>query len=210
MQNLKLTNNQLNSNANYTRRTNHYFLSRDVDLFDQNGYDLSRIEQLYCNTNKFIFKDHREHRQVIKFDWLTHDEVEEGAHLNHALIVERKSFAEDAYNELRVWCEKYPKFFKVLKIKPKWGLDISVDYCDRYGNVFEVLHWEYDGFEFNEINERKERVEKKLLNTDWNDLAQQLLKRKDEWYGLDFFAQSRYKSEFYGIEEERFKLVLWK
>jgi hypothetical protein len=210
MQALRLSNNELNKIGNYTKKCNHQLIAKDVELFDQNGYDLSKIEQFYSTSNSFIFKDHRPHRQAIKQDWFIHETPSEGAHINHALLFERKGFAEDAYNELRIWCEKYPLFYKVLNMRPKWGLDISIDYCDRQGNVFEVIHWEYDGFEYDEIQERKERVEKKLIDTDWNDLAAQLLKRKDEWYSLDFFAQSRYKSEFYGIEDERFKLVIWK
>ena len=184
-------------------------MSKDIGLFDQNGYDLSKIEQMYTGTNGFVFKDHRVFRQAIKYDWFNHEEVQEGAHVNHALLFERKGFAEEAYDELNTWCKVYPLFYKVLKIRPKWGLDISIDYCDRDGNVFEVLHWEYDGFEYDEIQERKQRVESKLISTDWNDLAKQLLLRKEEWHNLDFFSQSKYKTDFYGIEEERFKLVIW-
>lgn len=185
-------------------------LSKDMDLFDQNGYDLTRVEQLYCLTNNFNFTDHREFRQGIKRDWFTDQFDQDGAHLNHAVLFERKGFEGEAYEELEKWCKINTKFYKVLKIRSKWGLDFSVDYCDRNGNVFEVFHWEYDGFDYNEIVEMKESHEEKFISIDWDDAANTLLKKKDEWHGLDFFAQSHYKSEFFGIRDERFKLVLWK
>ena len=209
MQDLKITDNQLNSIANYTKPTTKIIFSEDdVDLFDQNGYDLSRIEQFYCDYNDLKYKDHRVFRQAIKRDWFTQTRVFEGAHLNHALIFERKGFSGDAYDELRGWCDKYPTFFKVLKIKSKWGLDFSVDYCDREGNVFEVFHWEYDGFDYNEIVDMKLSHEEKFMAIDWDDAAKTLLNKKDEWYHLDFFAQSHYKSNYFGIADERFKLVI--
>jgi hypothetical protein len=44
-------------------------------------------------------------------------------------------------------------------MRPKWGMDISVDYADDQGNVFELLHWEYDGFNVDEIADKKINVE---------------------------------------------------
>lgn len=209
MQNLTLSPNGLDAKPNYTEKCGVTLLAKDMDLFDQNGYDLSRVEQFYCYKNNFTFDDHRVFRQAIKRDWFT-DSSDSHAHLNHALLFERKGFEGDAYEELLGWCKTNPHFYKVLNIRPKWGLDFSVDYVDINGNVFEVFHWEYDGFDYNEIIEMKQSHEEKFLAIDWDHAAQHLLAKKDEWYGLDFFAQSHYKSEYFGICDERFKLVLWK
>jgi len=95
-------------------------------------------------------------------------------------------------------------------MRPKWGLDFSMDWVDREGNAFEILHWEYDCFDYTEAAEIKESVQPKLNSIDWDDAAQQLLKRKDEWHGLDFFAQSDWKCNYFRIVKERFKMVIWK
>ena len=34
--------------------------------------------------------------------------------------------------------------------------------------------------------------------------------RKEEWHSLGFFEQSDWKTNFFGIDKERFKMVLWK
>jgi hypothetical protein len=88
-------------------------------------------------------------------------------------------------------------------------MDISVDYADDQGNVFELLHWEYDGFDVDEIANKKINVEKFLLSVDWNAAAAEMIERKKEWHYLGFFEQSAWKTEFFGIEKERFKMVLW-
>jgi hypothetical protein len=78
------------------------------------------------------------------------------------------------------------------------------------GNVFELLHWEYDGFDHKEIAGKKAHMEEFLLQQDWDDRAKNMLERKSEWHDLGFFEQSEWKTKFFGIEKERFKMVLWK
>ena len=207
---LTLTNNQLSPEGYMSRCIENYTprLS-DIDLFDQNGYDLTDLEQRFVESNNMLFKSHRPHRQAIKYDWFESKRAIEGAHINHALLFERKGFEGSAREQLQRWCDSVPLFHKVLAIRPKWGIDISIDYCDRDGNVFEVLHYEYDGFDYGEIDRRKKLYEQKFASTDWDDAAKKLLKKKDEWYGLGFFEQSEYKCKFFGIDNERFKMVLW-
>jgi hypothetical protein len=84
-----------------------------------------------------------------------------------------------------------------------------MDYVDREGRAFEVLHWEWDSFVYEETQAIKEIVEPILLAIDWDEAAQQILKHKEQWYHLDFFAQSTWKCRYFGIPEERFKMVAW-
>jgi hypothetical protein len=84
-----------------------------------------------------------------------------------------------------------------------------MDYVDREGNAFEILHWEYDGFDYEEIVSAKLKIEPVLANIDWADAAQQLIQRKDQWHHLDFFQQSDWKCNYFGVPKERFKMVSW-
>ena len=38
----------------------------------------------------------------------------------------------------------------------------------------------------------------------------QILKHKHDWHHLGFFEQSEWKTKYFGIDKERFKMVLWK
>lgn len=182
-----------------------------VEYFDQNGYDLTKLEQLYAVANGANTTRHRNSEHItLRQTWFTDDAPETGAHINHAVMFERKGYSGDALRQLETWASYRPQFHKLIAMRPKWGLDFSIDYADRDGNVFELLHWEYDGFEHDEIADKKIRMEEFLLNQDWDDRAKTMLARKSEWHGLGFFEQSEWKTQFFGIDKERFKMVLWK
>jgi hypothetical protein len=183
--------------------------AEDVALFDQNGYDLTEIEKHYASSNMAGPDSHRCHRTALKQPWLEMKNKTSGCHLNHSLLFERKGYAGDALAQLKMWAHDLPLLHKIINIRPKWGLDFSMDYVDQQGNSFEVLHWEWDSFNYDEIQEVKAQAESILINVDWEDAAKQLLARKSEWFDLDFFAQSDWKCKYFGIVKERFKMVIW-
>jgi hypothetical protein len=209
---ITLTSNQFDANGYWDKPIEKMLYQptiEDLDLFDQNGYDLTPLEQHFAYSNRTNPKKHRDHLRALKDDWFTQQHTIEGAHLNHSLIFERKGYTGAALKELEHWAKKLPLVNKVIALRPKWGLDFSMDYADREGNSFEVLHWEWDSFDYKEICAVKESIEPILASIDWHDAAQQILDHKQEWHHLDFFAQSRWKCQYFGIPEERFKMVAW-
>lgn len=185
-------------------------LAEDVALFDQNGYDLTGIEKHFAMSNHASVYPHRSHRTALKQDWFTQAHKVEGAVLNHSLLFERKAYAGAALEQLQHWAKELPLLHKIIAMRPKWGLDFSMDYVDSAGNAFEVLHWEWDSFDYEEIAVIKQTIEPILLSIDWQDAAQQILKHKDQWHHLDFFAQSDWKCNYFNVPKERFKMVCWK
>ena len=211
---LHLTDNKFNPNPYWTERIKSIFAcptDTAVELFDQNGYDLTKLEQLYAVANGYDLTTHRNTDHItLRQTWFEDIEPSNGAHINHAVMFERKGYKGDALNQLKTWAGASTHLNKLIAMKPKWGLDFSIDYCDRDGNVFELLHCEYDGFEYQEIADKKEIMDDFLLKQDWQDRAKTMLERKSEWHHLGFFEQSEWKTRFFGIEKERFKVVLWK
>jgi len=206
------THNQFNPDPYFRSPIDQEFLpsAEQTELFDQNGYDLTPLERLYAEANGQAGRWHRPNHYALKSDWFTDEENSStGAHINHALLFERKGYAGAALAQLEGWARHNNLIYKIVKMRPKWGMDISVDYVDGSGNVFELLHWEYDGFDYQEIADKKTEIEKFLLSVDWNDRAKEMIQRKSEWHHLDFFEQSAWKTRFFGIEQERFKMVLW-
>ena len=209
---ITLTSNQFDSNGYWDHPIEKLLYQptvEDLDLFDQNGYDLTPLEQHFAYGNKVKPKKHREHLRAIKQEWFTQLPTIEGSHLNHSLLFERKGYTGAALAELEHWAKTLPLINKVIALKPKWGLDFSMDYVDRSGNAFEVLHWEWDSFNYDEIQAVKLEIEPVLKAIDWQDAAQNILAKKDQWHHLDFFAQSAWKCEFFNIPKERFKMVSW-
>ncbi len=209
---IKLVGNKFNEQGYWNKPVDKMVfipLKEDIDLFDQNGYDLTIIEQHFARSNGTKCTWHREHIRCIKQDWFTQEERIEGSILNHCNLFERKGYTGPALEQLRYWAKELPLVNKVIALRPKWGLDFSMDYVDRRGNAFEVLHWEWDSFDYVEIEAIRKIIEPILEAIDWDDAAQQILERKDQWHHLDFFAQSRWKCRYFGIPEERFKMVAW-
>lgn len=208
---LKLTHNKFDPNPYWEvpLESPNPMLYTDTDVFDQNGYDLCSVEQLYADKN-LSHKEHvRNHRWALKQAWMWQKYKPEGAVLNHASMFERKAYTGRALEQLKRWADIYPIYYRLINIRPKWGLDFSMDYYDSEGNTFEVLHWEYDAFDLDEVNEVKAQVDPKLISIDWDDAAIEIWKRKDEWHHLDFFSQSAYKCKYFGIRDERWKMVVW-
>ena len=211
---LHVTNNKFNPTPYYDQSIKSMFATpprESVELFDQNGYDLTRLEQMYAVANGYDLTTHRNKDHItLRQDWFIDKNHTDGPHINHAYMFERKGFKGDALEQLKAWGTNNSHMHKLVAMKPKWGLDFSIDYCDIDGNVFEVLHWEFDGFEYDEIANKKIVMDDFLLKQDWDHAASQILKHKNDWHHLGFFEQSEWKTKYFGIDKERFKMVLWK
>mgnify|MGYP003624450733 CR=1 FL=1 len=177
-------------------------------LFDQSGYDLCPLEQEFAKVNMGE-TDYIRYRNAIAKTWFESNIVS-GAHINHAKLFERKGYHGYALEQLGHWAEGNHLIHKMTQIKPKWGIDISIDYVDssRY-NTMELFHYEWDSFNLAEVEERKTVLEDIIIQTDFMDFAKNKLAKKDEWAHLDFVGQSDWTTKYLGLPEERFKLVPW-
>lgn len=179
---------------------------RCVDLFDQNGYHLTKAEQAFLTRNGYepII---RRHEDCLRHDWIISDKRDK-AHINHSDLFERKGFKDCALEQLNALAEYNPMLYKLTKMKPKWGIDISIDYVSPDA-VFEVFHYEWDSFEYDNVMEKKLEIEQFVLNLDWDSVALDLWKKRDEWINLNFFEQTKWRTDFFGLSPEKFKNVIW-
>lgn len=179
-----------------------------VSIFDQNGYRLTALEQLYSIQNKQEYALHGDEKSLRK-TWMTHAPVSTGPHLNHSFLFERKGYGGEALKQLKHFAEKNNLIHKLINYRGKWGVDFSMDYVDSLGNSMEILHFEYDSYELEEIERIKAKVQETVLCVDWKWATRQILKRKNEWINLEFFDQSEWKTSYFGLPKERFKVNAW-
>ena len=205
-----LSNNSLHSDPYFIDPTEDLEVLKDrtsVDLFDQNGYHLTKAEQAFLVRNGYRHMERR-HEDCMRYDWFTSNK-REGAHINHSDLFERKGFSSVAKDQLTYVAEEYnPMLYKLIKMKPKWGIDISIDFVSKDA-VFEVFHYEWDSFNFEKISEKKLELEQFILNLDWDDAAKKLWRKRNEWYNLDFFEQTQWRTDYFGLSPEKFKNAIW-
>ena len=208
---MKIANTTLQKEACFLDATEEIDVLKDrnsVDLFDQNGYHLTKAEQAFLVRNGYEPVERR-HEDCMRYDWILWDKKDK-AHINHSDIFERKGFSDQALEQLHAVAESSnPILYKLIKMKPKWGIDISIDYVSPDA-VFEVFHYEWDAFEYDAVMEKKQEIEQFVIHKDWDDIAQVLWNRRNEWYYLDFFEQTQWRTDFFGLSPEKFKNVIWK
>lgn len=209
---ITLTNNQFHANRTWTKPINWDSLPSNssdlVELFDQNGYRLTKLESHYAGANNHPFLTHR-HEVCLRQDWFTAEERISGPHLNHAFLFERKGYEGEALEQLKEFAKQNNLINKLVNYKGKWGIDLSVDYADASGNSMELLHFEYDSYDLKEIQDVKGIVEEIVVKVDWEAAARYFMIRKHEWVDLEFFEQSKYKTDYFGLPQERFKMNAW-
>jgi hypothetical protein len=181
-----------------------------LELFDQEGFVMTKLEQIFAENNGELITSHYSDQQCLRKPWIEQEGlVFEGTNLNHSLLFERKGFTGRALDRLKTWAEYNTQLYKLIKLKPKWGIDFSIDYTDKEGNVMEVLHYEHDEFSYESIETRRNQVEPFFLTKDWDDVAKQMLKRKNEWAHLDVFVQGFWKCNYLGIPKDNQKMISW-
>jgi len=182
--------------------------AESLQLFDQSGYDLCPLEQEFAKANMGEAEFVRYRRAIAK-PWFE-TTTTSGAHINHAYLFERKGYHGYALEQLGHWAEGNHLIHKMTQLKPKWGIDISIDYVNnsRY-NTMELFHYEWDSYDLDEVEKRKFFIENLLETVDWNDFAKEKIAKKAEWAHLDFVGQSEWTTKYLGLPKERFKLVPW-
>lgn len=193
----------------YPEFTNNPFLTKPIARtlvetlpfkdFDKDGYEIpTPLEHLHYEENGVELNREIQFHIAPVQEWYTDTEdSEHGLVLDHCMLLTRYAFAGDAREQIVEISRHRPILQKLLNIKPKWGIDFSLDFITN-NIVMEVIHIEQDFDNLDEAQDAKERLEKIIDDTDWYDGAMRLYQRKDEWINLSSDDHSDYKAQFFG------------
>jgi hypothetical protein len=84
----------------------------------------------------------------------------------------------------------------LLRTKQKWGFDFALDAVSKDGTAYEVLHIEYDSYNFEEFSHELYNFEKIIQNTDWTSAAANIWNTRELWRHLTGFDQNHWKAQY--------------
>lgn len=185
------------------------FLTKPIDYlslerlpfrhFDKDGYEVpTTLERMFYEAQGIELNNEIQYHIAPVQEWFTDTEASERfLVLDHCMLLTRYALAEEAREQVERTVRNRPILNKLLGIKPKWGIDFSLDYID-HDIVMEVIHIEQDFDNVEEAIEAKERLEQIIETTDWYDGAASLWRKKDEWMNLSSDDHSDYKAQYFG------------
>jgi len=167
--------------------------------FDKDGYEVpAPLELAYYKSNNVIMNTEIQYHIAPVQEWFTDTEnSEHGLVLDHCMILTRYALAGEAREQLEEVAKNRPIVNKLLSIKPKYGIDFSLDYV-THDVIMEVIHIEQDFTTLEEANAAKEKLEHIINTTDWYQGVVDLQRKKHEWENLSSDDHSDYKAQFFG------------
>lgn len=167
--------------------------------FDKDGYEVpTTLERMFYEAQGVELNNEIQYHVAPVQEWFTDTEYSERfLVLDHCMLLTRYALADEAREQVEHAVQNRPILNKLLGIKPKWGIDFSLDYID-HGLVMEVIHIEQDFDNIDEAIAAKERLEQIIETTDWYDGAASLWRKKDEWMNLSSDDHSDYKAQYFG------------
>jgi hypothetical protein len=167
--------------------------------FDKDGYEVpAPLERAFYDRAGIKLNHEIQYHIAPVTPWyIDEEDSEKGLVLDHCMLLTRYAFAGEAREQLVAASEERPILQKLLNIKPKWGVDFSLDYVSK-DIVMEVIHIEQDFDNLQEAQKAKMKLETIIECTDWELGVQQLIERKSEWENLSSDDHSDYKAQFFG------------
>jgi hypothetical protein len=177
----------------------HFIDTYSLKDFDKDGYEVpAPLERAYYEAQGIKLNYDIQYHIAPVIPWyIDKEDAEVGPVLDHCMLLQRFAFAGEARKQLEDAIFKRPILQKLLAVKPKYGIDFSLDYID-HGIVMEIIHIEQDFDTLEEANKAKEQLEHIIENTNWYKGAHELNSRRAEWENLSSDDQSDYKAQHFG------------
>lgn len=169
----------------------------DFKFYDKDGFELNIAEQKYYRAMKHPIDYGILNHRCWQEPWF---ELEKNkSHnliLDHCMILQRCNYQEGAAAQLQSIKKEIPEAEWILKTPQKWGFDFALDAVADDGSVFEVLHIEYDHYDYDTFSNHMIAFDYKIRHTDWKDAANKIWNNKDQWKNLKGFEQNDWKAKF--------------
>lgn len=167
----------------------------DFRYYDKDGFELNQIEQKFYRASQLPVIDCLNHL-CWQEPWFELQQNIKGLILDHSMFLCRASYERDAREQLLSLKSTIPTADYLLRTRQKWGFDFALDAVADDGTMFEVLHVEYDNYNYDRFKTELMMFDYKVRHTDWYDAADKIWKSRNEWQNLKGFEQNHWKAKY--------------
>jgi hypothetical protein len=170
---------------------------QDFQYYDKDGFELNQAEQKFYSAMDYPIDYPCLNHTCWQRPWFylktpaTHTLI-----LDHSIILQRCSYDGKAAEQLTKLKDKIPYADLLLKTKQKWGFDFALDSVADDGTVFEVIHIEYDNYDFDIFKNQLIMFEYSVRHIDWIDAAARIWNHRDDWQRLTGLEQNHWKAKY--------------
>jgi hypothetical protein len=170
-------------------------LPEDFRYYDKDGFELNKAEQKFYQANQLPVIDCLNHL-CWQEPWFELEERDHNLILDHSMFLCRASYEGAAREQLLELKSTVPTADLLLRTRQKWGFDFALDAVSDDGTVYEVLHVEYDNYDYDRFKDEILMFDFRVRHTDWLDSALLIWSKRDEWQHLKGFEQNHWKSKY--------------
>jgi hypothetical protein len=167
----------------------------DFKYYDKDGFELNRAEQKYYAAMGYPINYPILNHHCWQEPWFSLEDGINNLILDHSMFLCRCNYTGQALDQLNDIKKITPLADYLIKTRVKWGFDFALDGI-RDGELFEVLHVEFDSNDFEYFNSRMINFDWVVRHTNWQDAADRIWKQKDKWKHLKGFDQNHWKAEY--------------
>lgn len=168
---------------------------KDFKYYDKDGFELNIAEQKFYSAMNYPINYPILNHVCWQEPWFELQPNVEGLDIDHCMFLCRCEYTEAAREQLEEFKKVSPLANLLLKTKTKWGFDFALDGV-KDGEVFEVIHIEYDNNNYDLFLEQFLNFEYLIRHTDWHDAADKIWAKRDEWQCLKGFDQNHWKANY--------------
>lgn len=168
--------------------------TKDFQYYDKDGFELNIAEQKFYSAMNYPINDPILNHCCWQETWFKLEKDVSNLILDHSMFLCRCNYSGDALEQLQKLRKSIPTADYLIKTRHKWGFDFALDAIADDGTVFEVLHVEYDHYDYEHFKNRMLYFDYTVRHTDWHDAAKYIWKTKDLWQCLQGFEQNNWKA----------------
>ncbi len=168
----------------------------DFRFYDKDGFELNQAEQKFYSAMGYPINHPILNHCCWQEPWFELERDDLKLILDHSMFLCRCDYEGEASEQLKELKSKVPLSDYLLRSKRKWGFDFSLDAVSDDGTVYEVLHVEYDNYDYETFKNHMINFEWTVRHIDWQDAAKNVWKQRSQWQNLTGFDQNHWKAEY--------------